>query len=180
MAKTSGRAMSSVAGLRLVVAELLLQQQRRDDEAAHVGEVRAELGEHREREVAPPQVAERQQRVRRPPLDGDEGDEQHGGEDEAGEDGGMRPAPQRAPVDGEQQRRRADAEGDGAGDVERRRLVVLAAPASAPAGSPRPAASVTSVSGTWATKIQRQPNASTIGPPTTTPTTGPPAATIDQ
>ena len=37
-----------------------------------------------------------------------------------------------------------------------------------------------SVSGTWATKIQRQPNVSTMGPPATTPMTGPPAATIDQ
>ena len=36
------------------------------------------------------------------------------------------------------------------------------------------------VSGTWATKIHRQPNVSTIGPPATTPITGPPAPTIDQ
>ena len=36
------------------------------------------------------------------------------------------------------------------------------------------------VSGTWAMKIHRQPNVSTIGPPATTPITGPPAPTIDQ
>lgn len=36
------------------------------------------------------------------------------------------------------------------------------------------------VSGTWAMKIQRQPNVSTMGPPATTPITGPPAPTIDQ
>ncbi len=36
------------------------------------------------------------------------------------------------------------------------------------------------VSGTWATKIQRHPKVSTIGPPATTPITGPPAPTMDQ
>ena len=38
---------------------------------------------------------------------------------------------------------------------------------------------VASVSGTWATKIQRQPKACTTGPPATTPITGAPAPTID-
>ena len=35
-------------------------------------------------------------------------------------------------------------------------------------------------SGTWAAKIHRHPNASTIGAPTTTPSTGPPAFANDQ
>ena len=35
------------------------------------------------------------------------------------------------------------------------------------------------MSGTWATKIQRQPKACTTGPPATTPITGAPAPTID-
>jgi hypothetical protein len=47
---------------------------------------------------------------------------------------------------------------------------------STSSASSRPA----TVSGTWATKIHRHPNVSTIGPPATTPITGPPAATIDQ
>jgi len=36
------------------------------------------------------------------------------------------------------------------------------------------------VRGTWAMKMARHPNASTIGPPATTPSTGAPAPTIDQ
>jgi hypothetical protein len=57
-------------------------------------------------------------------------------------------------------------------DADRRRSVS----GRTSSASSRPAM----VSGTWATKIQRHPNVSTIGPPATTPMTGPPAATIDQ
>ena len=45
------RAMSSSARVALAVVELVLQEQRRDDEAAHVGEVREELRAEREREL---------------------------------------------------------------------------------------------------------------------------------
>ena len=48
-------------GLGLAVAEHALEQQRGDDEAAHVGEVGEDLGEDRDGEVAAPQVLERQQ-----------------------------------------------------------------------------------------------------------------------
>ena len=41
----------------------------------------------------------------------------------------------------------------------------------------RPRAAI--VSGTWATKIQRQPTSSMSGPPMATPMTGPPAPTSD-
>ena len=40
--------------------------------------------------------------------------------------------------------------------------------------------SAASISGTWPTKIMRHENASTSGPPITTPRTGPPAITRDQ
>ncbi len=41
-------------------------------------------------------------------------------------------------------------------------------------------ATVARLNGTWAMKIHRHDTACTTGPPTTTPSTGPPAATSDQ
>ena len=60
------------ADVRLAVMECLFEEERRQDEAAHVGEVREELGGDRKGEVTPAEPVERDERMARLPLDADE------------------------------------------------------------------------------------------------------------
>ncbi len=57
---------------RLAVAERGCEEEGRDDEAPHVGEVREELGSDRRDEVATPEVVDAQQRRRAPGLPAEE------------------------------------------------------------------------------------------------------------
>ena len=96
-------------GLRVV--EHRLEEDRGDDEAAHVGEVREELGGDGEGEVAPPHVGQRQQRVLDAPLDAARRRRWPAARRRSRRrSAGLDQPQQRPAVDGEQQRRGPDRE----------------------------------------------------------------------
>ncbi len=113
------------AGVGRAVAEHVLQQEGRDDEPAHVGEVGEELVHDGEGEVAAAEVRQRDQRMVGRALDQDEPHQEHHRQHEHGDDERARPAHGRASVEPHQRRAHTRAEQHRAGHVERRALVAV-------------------------------------------------------
>ena len=118
-AERQGPAQHHVARRAERVVEDFLHQQRRNDEATHVREVRTELSDDRRREVRSPEELEREQRVRGPLLRAHESHEREWCDDHAREHGRAGPTPYIAAVEREQAGDGSECEQDRAGDVDR-------------------------------------------------------------
>ena len=104
--------------MRLAEPVDTLEEQRRQYETAHVGEVGEHLGGDGEGEVATAKVGERDERIIRPSLGGDESVRRRRDDEESSQHAGTRPAPLRSTVQPKEQRAHRERERAGAKPVE--------------------------------------------------------------